>query len=271
MKKLLFLPIFFYCYLLAASNNFYLLGGRSMGMAGASVTLSDFWSAENNQAGLGFMNEVGGGLYYENRFGIKEMSIKAGAFAYPLKFGSFGLSVSSYGFKLYNENKVGISYGQKLSDKFSAGVQINYVSTQLGENYGKRQSITGAFGIMAKLSKELTLAAHLYNPTRSKISDYNNEKTPTIMRLGLMYKFSEKVLLAADAEKNIYEKAMIKSGLEYHPINILYFRIGVATNPTQNNFGIGIQTKELRIDMATGYHTKLGFSPAVSISYQPFK
>jgi hypothetical protein len=271
MKKVLVFPLFFSCYLLLANNNFYLLGGRSIGMAGASVTLSDFWSAENNQAALGFVNEVGGGLYYENRFGLKEMSIKAGAFAYPLKFGTFGLSVSSYGFKLYNENKAGISYGQKFSDKLSAGVQLNYVNTQLGENYGKRQSVTAAFGIMAKLSNELTLAAHLYNPTRNKISNYNNERSPTIMRLGIMYKFSEKILLAADVDKNISEKVMVKSGLEYHPINILYFRIGIATNPTQNNFGIGIQTKELRIDIATGYHTKLGFSPAVSIAYQPFK
>ncbi|CAG0965254.1 MAG: hypothetical protein HND27_03840 [Bacteroidetes bacterium] len=271
MKKILFLVLFFSARTLFAGNSFYLLGARSLGMGGASVSLSDFWSTENNQAGLGFLKDVGGGLYYENRFGIKEMSIKAGAFAYPLKSGALGISVSSYGFNLYNENKAGISYGQRFSEKFSAGIQLNYVSTQLGENYGKRQSFTGAVGIMAKLSNELTLAAHLYNPTRTKLSDYNNEKIPTIMRIGLMYTFSEKVILTADVDKNIYEKPIVKSGIEYHPIPILYFRMGIATNPTQNNFGVGIQTKELRIDIATGYHSKLGFSPAVSLAYQPFK
>ncbi len=256
---------------LFSGNNFYLLGGNTLGMGGASVAVSNYWSAENNQAGLGFLEQMGGGISYESRFGIKEMGIKAGAFAMPLKTGAMALSISSYGFNLYNENKAGFGYGLKFSEKFAAGIQLNYVSTQLGENYGKTQNFTAALGIQAKLTEELSMGAHLYNPTRAKLAEFNNERIPTVMRWGLQYKFSPKVSMAADVDKNSYEKTMFRVGMEYAPIDILYLRMGIATNPSQHAFGVGIQTSDFRIDIASGYHPRLGFTPAVSLLYTPQK
>ena len=45
-----------------------LLGARSAALGGYNVTLSDVWSTNNNQAGLGFVEDMTGGIYYENRF-----------------------------------------------------------------------------------------------------------------------------------------------------------------------------------------------------------
>ena len=244
-----------------------LIGARSTAMGGYNVTLSDVWSSNNNQAGLGFVENLSAGIYYENRFLLKETSYKAGAFVLPVKRGAIGLSVTSFGFELYNETKAGLSYGMRFGDKFSMGVQLNYLNTSLTQNYGSKTSITGAVGLIAKLSKELSLGVHVYNPTRAKLAEYDNERVPTVMKLGLDYRFSNKVMLAVSTEKDVNFDAVVNAGIEYHIIEMLYLRGGISTNPTQYAFGIGMKFKDFKVDLSSSFHQTLGITPAISIVY----
>jgi hypothetical protein len=269
-KKLVYSFFFFhfiFFYQLKAQIGNDNIGSRSTSMGGYSTTLSDLWSANNNQAGLGFASNFSGGIYYENRFLLKETSYKAGALIFPVKIGAFGISVTSFGFELYNETKAGISYGQRFGDKFSVGVQMNYLNTKLANEYGSKTSITGAIGLIAKLSKEITIGMHVYNPTQSKLAEYDNERIPTIMKLGLGYQFSEKVLLGVETEKDMNFEAIFKAGLEYHITEVLYLRGGISTNPTQYAFGFGMKLKDFKIDLSSSFHQTLGMTPAISIIY----
>jgi len=248
-----------------------LIGARSAAMGGFNVTLSDVWSTNNNQAGLGFIEDLSGGIYYENRFLLKETSYKAGAFVMPVKSGALGLSVTSFGFELYNETKAGLSYGQRFGDKFSVGIQLNYLNTKLTQEYGSKTSFTGAVGLIAKLSKELSLGVHVYNPTRTKLAEYDDERIPTIMKLGLDYRFSDKVMLAVSTEKDVNFDAIVNAGLEYHMTEIFYLRGGISTNPTQYAFGFGMQLKDFKIDLSSSFHQTLGITPGISIIYSKKK
>ncbi len=247
------------------------IGARSIALGGFTTTLSDVWSTNNNQAGLGFNKSISGGIYYESRFLLKETGYKAGAFVLPVKTGALGLSVTSFGYELYNRTNVGLSYGQHFGEKFSAGVQLNYFNTKLSENYGQKSAFTASLGLMAKLNKELTIGVHVYNPTRSKLAEYNNERIPTIMKLGLDYKFSEKVFVALETEKDIDYDAIIKAGIEYHIIDVLYLRGGVSSNPSLTSFGLGVLLKDFKLDIASSYHQTLGFTPSISIVYTKAK
>ena len=243
------------------------LGARSAALGGYNVTLSDVWSTNNNQAGLGFIEDISGGIYYENRFLLSETSYKAGAFVMPVKAGALGLSVSSFGYELYNETKAGLSYGQHFGDKFSVGVQLNYLNTKLTQEYGSKTAVTGAIGAIAKLSKELTLGVHLYNPSRSKLTNDNNERIPTIMKLGVEYKFSDKVMFVVSTEKDVDFDARVNAGIEYHITEMFYLRGGISTNPTQYAFGAGMQLKHFKVDLSSSFHQTLGMTPAISIIY----
>jgi len=244
-----------------------LIGARSAAMGGYNVTLSDVWSANNNQAGLGFMKDLSAGIYYENRFLLSETSYKAGAFVLPVKTGAFSVSVTSFGFELYNETKAGLSYGMRFGDKFAIGVQLNYLNTSLAQEYGSKTSFTGAVGLIAKLSKELSLGVHVYNPTRAQLAEYDNERIPTIMKLGLDYRFSDKVMLAVSTEKDVDFDAVLNAGIEYHITQMLYLRGGISTNPTQYAFGFGMQFKDFKIDLSSSFHQTLGITPGISIIY----
>lgn len=247
------------------------VGANATGMGGYSATLTDVWSANNNQAGLGFIQDMSGGIFYENRFLLKETSYRAGAFALPVKSGSFGLSIASFGYELYSETKAGIAYGQRFGDRFAMGVQINYLNTKLSQDYGTRNTITGAIGIISKVNDELSIGVHVYNPTRSKLADYDNERVPTVMKLGLDYKFSDKVILGVETEKDMNYDAVVRAGIEYHISELLYLRGGIGTNPTQSSFGFGLLMKNFKMDISASFHQTLGMTPGVSLVYQKAK
>jgi hypothetical protein len=262
IKLALLLP-----FLAAGSNDNYHIGARSAGMANASVTLYDLWSVHHNQAGLGWLEEFSAGAFYESKFLLNELSVKGGAIAYPTKSGTFGVSIMSFGYSLYSEGKYGLAYGRKLGENVSAGVQVNYLTTRIANDYGNASALSVEAGVQARLSKKLAIGMHLYNPNRAKITDYNNEKIPTVMRLGLDYKFSNKVFTTVEAQKDIDHPAQLKVGIEYHIVEQLYLRAGISSNPFLNTFGFGLKLQKFQVDFATSIHSTLGFTPQMSLTY----
>lgn len=268
MKKSLF-SLFILLASLAHAGDNPPLGARSLGMAGSGVALSgDLWGTQNNQAGLAFIKSFQAGAFYESRFMVSGLGMKAFSAAMPTKPGTFGLSVSSLGLgNLYSENKAGLAFAKSFGPKFSAAVQLNYLYTHIGENYGNASTACGEFGLMAEPVKNLKIGFHVFNPTRSKIGGNGTDRLPTIMRLGGLYSFSPKVFVTVEAEKDIDYKPIIRGGFEYRPVNNFYLRAGVASNPGLLSFGCGFEMKKLRLDLASSFHSVLGFSPAISLQY----
>ncbi|MGQ0828222.1 MAG: hypothetical protein ACT4ON_07495 [Bacteroidota bacterium] len=250
-----------------SGNENFPIGSRSSAMGNASVSLSDVWSTHHNQAGLAFIHDISTGVYYENRFLIKELSIKGGVLAIPVKGGTFGLCISNFGYSLYSENKYSLSFAKSFGDQFAAGIAMNCLSTRIAEGYGNKNVFAVEIGIQAKPLKEITIGAHVFNPTRAKLADYANERIPTVFRLGADYNFSEKVTLAIETEKDISQKAIFKAGIEYKAVKELYLRAGISTDPTLSSFGLGLNLKNLKIDLSTNYHQTLGISPQLSLTY----
>lgn len=268
MKKLLF-PLFIFFFTNAHAGDNPVIGARSLGMAGCGTALTgDLWNAHNNQAGLAFVKNFQAGAFYESRFLVNDLGMKAVAAAMPTKFGVFGMEVTSLGLgKLYSENKVGVAYARTFGPKFSASVQLNYFNTHIGENYGSSSTASGEFGLIAIPVKNLAIGFHMYNPTRSKLKGGLDERLPTVMRLGTVYSFSDRVLISVEAEKDVDYKPVVRGGLEYRPVPNFYLRAGAASNPNLMAFGFGIVMKKLRLDIASTFHSQLGFSPSVGLQY----
>ncbi|MBC7863282.1 MAG: hypothetical protein IAF38_09930, partial [Bacteroidia bacterium] len=127
---------------------------------------------------------------------------------------------------------------------------------------------TNNIGFQAKITKQVTFAAHVFNPTRTQMTSYNNEIIPAAIKAGLQYKVSEKVLLMAEAVKTSYQKFQFKGGIEYAPSTQFYVRGGVSNNPIQMSFGAGVAIQGLKIDLSSSWHSVLGFTPQIGMSYQ---
>jgi len=255
------------------------IGSRSAALGNASVTLNDFWSVHNNQAGLGSFENIAVGFYYENRYFVKELSLKSGAFILPTKSGVFGLSYNHFGYSMYNESKVGLAYGRSFGKHFSAGVQLDYLHTKIAEDYGSKNTFTFELGVLSNLTENFTIACHVFNPIGVKLNKDADEKIPVIIKLGASYNISDKLLIALETEKDLEYKPLIRGGIEYQIIEQAIVRIGYSTLPSTSGsdsfsiasvytFGFGLSLKKFVVDISCSVHQVLGWSPQVSMIYK---
>lgn len=242
-------------------------GGRSAAMGGTGVASNSFWSVNNNQAGLGFSESSGVGFYYDNHFLINELSLSQLSAVFKTKKGGFGLNVSYFGYGLYNEKKIGLAYGMKLGKRFALGVQMDYLHTFIAENYGSKSMFTFEIGLMTKITDELTLGAHVYNPIRTQISSYNDERIPTILKLGLNWDLSKDFTAAIEAESDMNNPLVLRAGLEYNIMDLMYARVGISNNPNIFSFGVGLYFGGFKLDFSSSMHQVLGYSPQFSAIY----
>lgn len=251
-----------------AGDEHFPIGARQAGMGSTGSAFPDIWSVTHNQAGLALLTKPTFGLFYENRFALKELGIKAGAFAYPTSSGVFAIDLMQFGYSKYNESRVGLAFAKSFGKRFSMGIKFDYLNTYFAEEYGNKGTAIAEIGFLAQPANHLYIGGHIYNLSRSKIADYNDERVPTIITFGLAYEFSEKVLCTIEAEKDLEYKPIYKVGMEYKFMENLFIRAGVTSNPNQMSLGIGYAFKRIKADISFSSHQVLGISPHIGFSYE---
>jgi hypothetical protein len=101
----------------------------------------------------------------------------------------------------------------------------------------------------------------------AKLSGNYEEYIPMIICIGLNYEFSKKVFAVVDIEKNIELDPNLKIGIEYHPIEALYFRGGINTYDFNFTGGLGVKMKKFNLDIGVSQQTYLGIITNLSLSY----
>ncbi len=241
-------------------------GAKSMSMGNASTTFNDVWAYHNNPGALADVDKFSVGLSYENRFLLKQLQSQALAVAIPLKTGVLSFGGSFYGYSLFRSTKVGLGYSMKLSDKFFAGVQLNYQNLNI-QNYGAKNALTAELGVYAKITEKWLLGVSVYNLGRAKLSDYQDDRFSTVLRLGSSYHFSDKLLISGEFEKDLDNPLRFKAGLEYEIVDHFFVRGGFLSSPTELTFGFGYNLKQIRLNIGSAYESVVGWSPHFSISF----
>jgi len=236
----------------------------SNSLGGCGLTQTNVWSNLSNQAGLAEITQLSVGVSTKNSFGIKELSTHVAIFALPVSGGVFGLNVAYTGFELYNETKIGLAFGKKLSKSFNVGIQADYLGIYADGSTNNKNSFTFEIGAQKRLMRDLTLGTHIFNPIAVKLNE--TEVIPTIFKLGLRYDANSKVSVFTETELENGENGILKAGVEYKIIEQLQLRTGFSTNPAKNTFGIGYTLNNIQVDIAINRHQLLGYSPQFSIS-----
>ncbi len=271
-RKLFFTILFFVivssCRVFASGERF-AVGARQAGMGKVSVALTGFWGIANNQAGIALIDKITAGINYTSYFGLSQLSTKNAAVLVPGKFGVAGVSVSYYGYHLYNEMQLGLAYGRAFGKYLRIGLQLDYLQTSIGDNYGKKSNITFEIGLQSDVTENLSLGLWLYNPMSVKLAAYDNERIPAIYRFGLAFRFESNLLSSVELEKNSYRQAVIlRGGLEYILKQRFFLRVGFSTSQEIFSMGFGMKLKMLRFDIAAVMHQSLGFSPQAGLIFR---
>lgn len=253
-------------FLYAGGNN-ETAGARSHALGNASVGLVDGWSTTNNVGALGLLNQYYVSSAFESRYFLPEAGFAALSFAGPLGGGSIGLVGHSYGYASYRETRVGLGYGRKLSDYIALGVQVNYVQVRIANDYGQASNVVGEVGMLVTPNEKLSIGMHVYNPTRSTLADFDDERMPTLLSLGVSYSFSDQVRWVAEVEKDLDNPVNLQSGLEYQPVDNLFLRAGYSTLSGSFAFGLGYQWKGLIFDISNQWDQNVGFGATASLGF----
>ncbi len=240
------------------------MGGRSWGLANASLTLADEWSIYNNVGGLARLRETYLGATCDVRYGMAGFTTVALAGTLPLAFGTCGASVDRFGDRLYNEQRLGIAYGHQM-DRVSLGLKVSYVQTAIAD-LGARRRLVFEFGGIAELTPHVWLGASVYNFTQAKLATYGDERIPTVLKAGLSWRPLPQLMLNAETEKDIDYPARFRGGIEYQLAKPFFVRVGIATNPGTNHFGFGFKRNKICIDYALRTHPTLGLSHHLSLN-----
>ncbi len=253
-------------HLLASPNN-YLLGARFSAMANATVMMPDLWSLSHNQAGLGWIKQPVVGFHFENKFAVPQYSLSALGAAVPLRPGTMGLLFYYFGYSKYHDTRIGLSFGRAFTERFAAGIQINYIATYIADEYGTYHSLSAEGGFIAQPLENLYLGFHVYNFTASKMTNPEREPLPVIFRVGAGYEFRNILFVSVETEKTVDETGVFRTGVEVSALENFFLRAGYATNPSRPSMGMGYIFKGFRGDLSFTLHPQLGFTPYFSLLY----
>ncbi|TGE17613.1 PorV/PorQ family protein [Hymenobacter elongatus] len=250
-------------------------GARAAALGNASVTLTDVWAIGNNVAGLGQVTSPAVGFYAENRYLSRALNTAVLAVALPIGSGAagkatrgvVGFEAQRFGDKLYSEQRVGAGYGYRGS-LVSVGARLDVLQVSI-EGLGSRRALAVSLGGQAEVvPKRLFFGAYLYNLNQARLAEYQDERVPTVLKAGLSYRPTEKVMLNAETEKDVDQAADFKAGIEYQVIDALAVRAGFSTLSSQTTGGFGLQAGQFRLDYAAAWHTALGLSQHLAIGLQ---
>ena len=242
-------------------------GSRSAGMGGCGVSLPELWSVRNNPACVAWVDRISAGFFCENRFLLKSMFYEQFGLVLPTRAGNFGLFADHSGSGQAHVLRAGLIYSRKFGNHFSAGVAADYLGLMFPGEYGNKNMINCEFGLFYQPRKYIAAGVHVVNPVPVKITTHPDETLPTTFCLGLTWFISGSFLVSLEAEKDLVNDPIFRLGGEYRVVKSFIVRLGASSAPFQFDLGMGILWGPVMIDVATGYHQVLGFTPSCSIIY----
>ncbi len=258
----LLLLAFFYSNAQVGSFN---LGGRSAGMAGASLTLGDEYSLFNNIGGLGRLEDHTAFAAYQNRYGVSQFQVVGAGAIYASEIGNAGVGFYKFGDDIYSEQRVHLAIGNKIQMvSLSVGVDILQYNIS---TVGTSNALAIQFGGIAEVTPQIRFGAHIFNLNQAKFDAETGERIPTVMKGGFSYRPSDELMLNLEVEKDLDFDEIFKAGIEYRIIEKVFVRTGISTQPFIGAFGVGFHPKNLKFDYGFSNDSKLGSIHELSVAY----
>ncbi len=239
-------------------------GAAGTGMGSVSATGRGFWSSFSNQALLTENDHYSAGISFLNRFNIAELGTYSAGLILPAGKSTGGIMYYRFGYSEYKREKIGLACGMRLSEKISAGVQIDYVAVTTSNKYAGAQSLTFETGLLIHASESVSLGIHLFNPVPNSL---RKSFVPSSLSAGIEKELGRSLNAAAELCMSSGRPLSIKLGFDYEAVSKLHLRGGFSTENTSFSFGTGFTWNSVIVDLAFATHEKLGITTAASLIF----
>lgn len=241
----------------------------SSSIALTSVADTHSWSAFNNPAMLGYIEQSEIGIQYENRFLISELSTKSVQYGLSTNLVNTGVSFSHFGYSLYNEMLIGLGFARNFSDKFAIGVQFNYYTAFFNASNSYHGALLPQIGISTKLSPSFSLGFNTFNPFQANIkTNYTVKRIPSIFSLGSEYFFNPEFVWRTQIDKEISSNYRFSTGFDYVMMQKMTVKLGIyGSDYLVPCLGVGFKIGRIKMDLNCELHPLLGLNSMAAIRY----
>ncbi|WP_143774131.1 hypothetical protein [Niastella vici] len=265
MRRLL-LPFYLIHCLAHGQSIRYSSGTLYTGLGAYSHQFTQSFSFLANQASLGNLSRTSAGVYAEQKYGLKALSMYMATVAMPVNRDGIGISMQYSGFSDFNESQVGLAYGKNLG-RLSVGIQCNYNMVHVA-GYGNDAAVGVEVGSLWQINSTLVTGIHLINPVGGHFRNHSSEKLAAVYQFGAGYDVSKQLFLSAELTKEEGQPVNVQAGLQYVAVpDRLFVRAGITTATSSPYIGMGWQWKNCRADVSMRYHPQLGISPGLLLLF----
>jgi len=243
-------------------------GAKQISLSHSDIALaSDAYALFNNPAGLSQQNWREISIYYSpSPFGINKLANGSAVYHEPTKFGSIAIAYTNYGFELYKENVLFVSYSKRLFKDLFLGVTLSYKNISI-KNYGSDNTLILLIGGLAYLTNQLRIGFVINNINRGSIGSEDNQ-IPITFNFGISYNLIQELSINAALQKEIDMDTSIRIGIDYQIIKYFNLRMGAMNKPSSFSAGFGINYSIFEIDYALFNHQDLGFTHQIGVTLQ---
>lgn len=241
-------------------------GGRSAAMGGASLAVI---APEVNLAANPSLaaSPVHGTIsldYVPQVFGLPELSHGSIGLIVPTSIGAFAVSGSRFGFDLYREVDLALTYARCIGNDLMVGARLEWYSLVI-QSYGSTTTIGTDVGLVASLSKNIHWgfsARNVNSPTIGALK----ERLPRVFSTGVSYQPTDELTIAVDLMKDVLYPSELHVGAEYTFLGLLDVRGGTSSDPPMYSAGVGIHISSFRLNYALCHHQDLGTTHQIGLS-----
>lgn len=240
-------------------------GAKQIALSHSDAAQSnDVFALFGNPAGLAQISWREVGIYYSpSPFGINELANAYAAYIEPFSFGNISVGYMQYGFELYKENKIALSFSRNIDNNFFIGATALYQSLSI-ERYGSDNAVTINLGGLYYLSENTRIAMYAQNLFRATYGK-ESDQIPFIMGFGASHDFNSLITFNVSVEKEIDFDPSFRFGVEYSLIEYVTLRTGFMSEPSSYSVGLGIHYSFVTLDYAFFSHPDLGLTHQAGI------
>lgn len=212
-----------------------------------STNFTDVFSFVSNAASLAAGQQVGAGIYAENKFGLRELN----SYTAAARTGGVGVVMKYAGDADFNRSQLGLAYGKNLG-KINIGARFNYNITRM-PGYGNESSISLELGSIWKITESFF--------TGMQIS------YPSIWSIGAGYECSKQLFIGTTITKEENKPVNVHASVLYTIADRLLAMLGVNSSTSSPSVSLGWIWKNMRVMMSGNFHPQLGLTKGFGIMF----
>lgn len=216
----------------------------------------DLIDVVNEPSSLIAFGSTGGEALWSKPFQISELRHIAFAGGMLYKRWGFGINVSSFGNKIYNESTFSLSAAGSFKQNLHLGISVHVYHLNIND-YGNDQTVGLTASARYHINANWDWVSSIRNINSPKISSIE-EKLPQIVTTGFIGTVHRLVKVAAEWEQDIEYEGALKFGVLVQPIEQVLLAVGYVSNPGQFTAGISLTINNLYFEYGTIAYNDLG-------------